>query len=254
LTKIYCGNTVCSVKPKKSPVLRLNKKKEIDVKLNEEITAKNNRMDKKQWKTLVSINSFAAIIIILPFLPGPSALSELLNSCFNILQIIGFLGILLIPIGVIWTLKLTIQKQKKQSITTITPILLWTIPIILLIQSIWIADYMRTFSRTFAIKNAENLIIAINKFRSANNKYPDSLAELTPIYLQNIPTPRIMGIPKFNYSNLGEDFTISFSQNVLIGFNYEIVTYNPSNKNIIEGELTTLYDTGEKYWKYYIYD
>ena len=63
-----------------------------------------------------------------------------------------------------------------------------------------------------------------------------------------------MGISGYNYEKKGDYFNLTFSQNVIIGFNFEVVVYDPTENHKAEGELTTLYETGKDKWKYYIYD
>ena len=39
-----------------------------------------------------------------------------------------------------------------------------------------------------------------------------------------------------------------------MGFNFEIVAYDPTDRHKAIGEIQELYDCGTKHWKYYIYD
>ena len=206
-------------------------------------------MTKKQWKLIIGINLLTILLTTSPFLPGPSFLSALTNILFSLAQLGSLFGILLIPIGLIWTFSQTKKQNKK-----VIPILLWTVPILTFIFSMWGSGFVREMSRTIAIKNAHNLIAAIEDFKKNNNQYPDDIAMLKPEYLKSIPHPWIMGIPGYNYEKKGDNFNIKFSQNVVIGFNYEVVVYDPTEKHKAEGESTTLYETSNDKWKYYIYD
>jgi hypothetical protein len=47
---------------------------------------------------------------------------------------------------------------------------------------------------------------------------------------------------------------MSFKQNVTIGFNFEVVTFDPTDSHRATGELTKIYDTGKSHWKYHVYD
>jgi hypothetical protein len=77
---------------------------------------------------------------------------------------------------------------------------------------------------------------------------------LKPEFIKSIPTPGIMGISNYNYEKKKETFNLTFSQNVILGFNFEVVVYYPTENHKAEGALTTLYDTKNDKWKYYIYD
>lgn len=63
-----------------------------------------------------------------------------------------------------------------------------------------------------------------------------------------------MGISRYNYEKKDTSYNLTFTQNVMIGFNFEVVVYDPVKRHKAEGELTTLYDTDKDKWKYYIYD
>lgn len=207
---------------------------------------------KRQWKILIGINLLTALLVLLPFLPGPSFLSRLTNPLFSVLQIMGMLGLLAVPIGIFWTIA-QIFKRKQEKIK-LASILIWIILVVLFTHTFWIAETVRDFSRNFAINNAEKIITAIEAFKIDNNQYPNSLEDLSPKYLRKIPSPWIMGISRYNYEKKDGNFNLTFSQNVIIGFNFEVVVYDPTENHKAEGELTALYETGKDKWKYYIYD
>lgn len=98
--------------------------------------------------------------------------------------------------------------------------------------------------------NASVLIEQVEKHYHEQGAYPETLEELT------IPQPSswVIGIPAYDYSKTDHAYTLSFTQNVILGFNFEVVVYDPSGSHKAEGELTTLYDTGLDNWKYYVYD
>jgi hypothetical protein len=209
-------------------------------------------MTKRQWKILIGINLLTALLVLLPFLPGPSFLSGLTNPLFSVLQLLGIFGLLAAPIGIFWTLA-QVLKGKHEKIKLIS-ILIWTIPVVLFTHSFWIADILRDFSRNLAISNADNMITAIETYKIDNTQYPNSLENLLPNYLKRIPSPWIMGISRYNYKKQDDNFNLAFSQNVIIGFNFEVVVYDPTENHKAEGELKALYETGKDKWKYYIYD
>ncbi|NTS39331.1 hypothetical protein HRG84_00310 [Flavisolibacter sp. BT320] len=209
-------------------------------------------MTKAQWKLIAAIHLLTIVIVLSPFLPGPSFLSNVTNGLFSWIQLLSFLGLFLIPIGIIWTIRQ--EKKKKQPNKKVLPILFWTFPAITFVISFWGANIARDFSRNFAIARADKIITAVEQYKQDNNKYPNSLHDLIPNYLNTFPEPWVMGIPGYNYERKANNYRLGFSQNVLIGFNFEVVEYNPSNDQQVEGELKERYDTGRKHWKYYIYD
>ena len=184
-----------------------------------------------------------------PFLPGPNSLSILTNLIYSLSQLGSIFGLLLIPFGLVWT-----YKQMKNRDKNVFPILLWTVPLFTFIFSMWGAELAREISRPMAIKNADKLITAIETFQKKNGYYPDSINQLVPEHIKSIPKPGVMGISRYYYEKTKDNFNLTFYQNVIIGFNSEVVVYDPTDKHKAEGKLTTLYETGKEKWKYYIYD
>ncbi len=206
-------------------------------------------MTRKQWIIVIAINLLTIILVLSPFLPGPNSLSILTNLIYSLSQLGSIFGLLLIPFGLVWT-----YKQMKNRDKNVFPILLWTVPLFTFIFSMWGAELAREISRPMAIKNADKLITAIETFQKKNGYYPDSINQLVPEHIKSIPKPGVMGISRYYYEKTKDNFNLTFYQNVIIGFNSEVVVYDPTDKHKAEGKLTTLYETGKENWKYYIYD
>ncbi len=206
-------------------------------------------MTRKQWIIVIAINLLTIILVLSPFLPGPNSLSILTNLIYSLSQLGSIFGLLLIPFGLVWT-----YKQMKNRDKNVFPILLWTVPLFTFIFSMWGAELAREISRPMAIKNADKLITAIETFQKKNGYYPDSINQLVPEHIKSIPKPGVMGISRYYYEKTEDNFNLTFYQNVIIGFNSEVVVYDPTDKHKAEGKLTTLYETGKENWKYYIYD
>ncbi|MCA6367106.1 MAG: hypothetical protein IM631_02060 [Cytophagales bacterium] len=205
------------------------------------------------WAKLLLINLGAGLLVLSPFVPGPP--NGLVNFFYNAGQILGLLGVFAIPIGLIWTTKeLKRKRNDKQYQVDLKAILLLTLPLTLFLTSIFISGRVRNFSRDFAINRTEDLIESIEKFKATKGQYPDSLTDLTPEYISAIPSPYIMGIDKYHYQKQGDIFTVSFQQNVILSFNFEVVTFDPTDNHKTDGQLTDIYDTGKSHWKYYVYD
>lgn len=187
----------------------------------------------------------------LAFLPGPDFLYEFSNLLFIIGQVVALIGIVtVLPIGTV----LVVTNSSTQNKWYTLGVFLIIGQITVLISSIFVSRYFRDMSRNIAINNAQPIIVAIENFYSDKKIYPNTLQNITPNYLQNIPSDFIAGIKDYNYSKKENYFELSFTQNAILGFNWEVVIYNPIDKHESSGELVDLYPTNNEHWKYYIYD
>jgi hypothetical protein len=210
-------------------------------------------MTTKNWIKLILINLGAGLLVISPFIPGPP--NGLVNLFYNAGQILSLLGLIAIPIGLIWTInELRRKRSDNEYQIEIKAIILLTLPLTLFLTSIYISGLLRDFSRDFAINRTDDLIQSIEKFKESKGQYPDSLADLTPEFINEIPSPFIMGINDYYYEKIGDTYNISFQQNVILSFNSEVVTFDPTDNHKADGKLTDLYDTGKSHWRYYVYD
>jgi hypothetical protein len=191
-----------------------------------------------------------------PFLPGPSFLSTPTNFISSGLQFLSLPTLLVSLFGLVGIVKEVkkASRDKTYQIGTI-PLLILTLPIFSFLTAIWLSDFFRTYSRETAIGRATPLIEAVEKFSKDKGYYPASFEQLKKeSYIEFIPSPWIMGIDQYYYKPTRNSYTVSFSQNVIMGFNFEVVTYDKDDSHKAEGELETLYATNTKHWKYYIYD
>jgi hypothetical protein len=204
-------------------------------------------MTGRQIFILVGVIIGTIILTNLPFIPGPKFLSAPAQLFYNGGQIVGVLGLILVPTGIFWSVKQFRKPDKKRRLTSI---LLWIIPLTVFLSTTYLTDLTRDFSRSFAIKRAGVMIKEIEKFMKENGYYPDTLAN-TGI---QTPSTGIIGIDDFYYKKTNNHYNLTFYQNVILGFNYEIVTYDKTNNHSAIGEMKELYDTGFEYWKYEIFD
>jgi len=202
-------------------------------------------MSKKQVKISIGTLLLILILINLPFLPGPNILNGLGQIFFSIGQIIGTIGLLGAPIGFIWII---INKTRKLNI--FRPLLFTIIFFVPLISILFLTRHLRDFSREIGIKNGNKLVRQIEEYKLKNGNYPEHIDKT----IFTIPHSSIIGIDHYNYQKTENNFEVSFTQNVLFGFNFEIVTYNNGNEQKPQGELQTLYKTNDKNWKYEIFD
>ena len=211
-------------------------------------------MENKHWKILFGLNFIFLLIPLLPFLPGPSKFSSGANAILNLFQLISIFSLILFPLGLISHIRQRLRKKKNIEYFPFGALLVWTISLTIFISTNLLTQLLRGYARNIAIKNSSSLISSIESFKTKESRYPSSFEELIPDYLKTIPEPNVMGINKYRYLNKDSSFNISFGQNLLFSFNYEVCTYDPIDKHKAEGELKTLYDTGTKHWKFYIYD
>src|SRR5688500_824283 len=69
-------------------------------------------MKRIHWLRLIAINLLVTLCIFLPFLPGPH--DELSVALSAVAQTTGFLGLLLVPIGIIWLVQ-EIRKNRDRN-------------------------------------------------------------------------------------------------------------------------------------------
>ena len=68
-------------------------------------------MKKVNWKKLAGLNLLVVLMIVSPFIPGPSNKVVLAISILG--QIAGIFGLLLVPVGLVWTI-IEIRKLKNK--------------------------------------------------------------------------------------------------------------------------------------------
>jgi hypothetical protein len=210
-------------------------------------------MTTKNLVLVLLINFGAGLLAISSFLPGPP--NAVVNLLYSAGQILGLLGLFVIPFGLIWTIReLRKKRNKNEYKCDVKAIVILTLPVTLFLTAIYFSGNARGLSRNFAINRTNGLIKSIDRFKDKNGEYPESLTELTPEFISKIPSPFIMGINDYSYRKQGNTYTISFYQNVTFNFNYEVVTFDPTDNHTADGESTTIYETGQSHWKYYVYD
>jgi hypothetical protein len=205
-------------------------------------------MNKRQWLLLFCSNLLIAIVILSPFFPGPSSLSTITNTIYTLLQFASLFLILTIPVGLVITIYQIIKKEKM----SLSFMLLWMLPATSFSFTLWGADAARNFSRKMAIQNASPIIQAIETYYQVHKKYPDQLSDLKPAFLKQVPSTGVMGIATYQYEKRDSSFAVIFTQNVLAGFNKEIVSYDPRHQYSADDSLNQVYPAGKDKWQYYI--
>jgi hypothetical protein len=77
---------------------------------------------------------------------------------------------------------------------------------------------------------------------------------LKPAFLNQMPSTGVMGISTYQYEKRDSSFAVIFTQNVLAGFNKEIVSYDPRHQYSADDSLNQVYPAGKDKWQYYILD
>ena len=121
-------------------------------------------MTRRQIFILTGILIGTIILTNLPFLPGPNSLNAPAQLFYNGGQLFGMLGLLLVPFGIVWTVR---QFRKSEGKFKLTSILLWTIPLAVFISTTYLSNLTRDYSRSFAIKrsarNCQSLLDSKNR-------------------------------------------------------------------------------------------
>ena len=184
-------------------------------------------MKKYSWRLLVLINVLWIALIMLPFLPGPPNTLVIVLSILG--QLAGFLGVLLVPIGIAWLIFTTRRSKKTGRRPSPIPFYFITIPFVAFFTWYYLVDPVSDYSRQFAIKRSLSLIASIEEYKNKEGQYPASLQALEARYPNRVPSPFIMGISAFRYNKINDHYSLSFSQWLEVGSLEEIVLYDKGN-------------------------
>jgi len=198
-----------------------------------------------------------------------------IGICANIGQMtIGFLaglsGMALCVFALIPSMKAIKKLKVKGDQFSALPLYLITIPLIAFCARYYLREPMSNYSRNVAIEKAGNLINAIEDYKRTKGMYPASLQELDETISAKMKGSPVMGITDFRYNQIGDRYSISFSQWLELGALEEIVLYDKDNlRNNLTGEFATYdyafdlcrikgafesYDTQYSNWRYYRVD
>jgi MFS family permease len=124
-------------------------------------------------------------------------------------------------------------------------------------------------SRNRAIRNSAQLIADIERYRTANGRYPESLESLWEDHYK----PGLIGVEKYHYKPSGEAYDLFFEQIALNFGTREFVMYNPRDEQTMTSHkadrlvLTpqqlalehtrghyAVHDAPHPHWKYFWFD
>lgn len=206
-------------------------------------------VDRRQRKPILL--TFVCIVLLtnMPFFPGPAILCNLSNLLFILGQFIGVLSVFAVPYAFLELCWELFTKNRAVHITLNTLIYLG-MPVVCLWSTKYIASKTRKWSKEVIITNAKPLTTAIEEYKTQRGSYPSTLSEAGIV----VPATGIMGTKTYYYNKIDTSFNLTFYQNVILGFNSDVVVYDPRDRHKPEGELKYLYETGYKHWKFYVYD
>lgn len=204
-------------------------------------------MTRREILILIGILIGIVILTNLPFLPGPSFLNAPAQLFYNGGQLFAVPGLFLVPFGLVWGVK---QFRKPEGKFKLATTLVATVPPTVFLSAFYLSSLTRDYSRGFAIEEADKIIQELEAYEDLNGRYPASLA----IAGIKILSTGIVGINGFHHKGHSANFKLTFYQNVILNFNFEIVTYDQTDNHSAKGEMKELYETGFDRWKYEIYD
>jgi hypothetical protein len=236
-----------------------------------EIRKKHNNRNKQLYNKLpYYFTVITAVIITL------ISLLLLVGVCANFGQLntgllVGFAGVAMCVFALIRVMK-AIKKLKINESTQFNPLPLYlvTIPLVAFCARALLMEPMSSYSRNIAIEKADRLINAIEAYKNIKGIYPKSLLELDAVSSEKMEASSVMGISDFRYNQVGDRYSVSFSQWLELGSLEEIVLYDKDNlrSNLtdefakydyafdlcrIKGAFIS-YDTQYTNWRYYLVD
>ncbi|MHA4847631.1 permease prefix domain 2-containing transporter [Flavitalea antarctica] len=147
-----------------------------------------------------------------------------------------------------------IQKLKKKTQYSFNPAPLYIvlIPAIALLSSKFVLEKAAGITRERAIINTEPLIAAIEKYKTENGEYPETLESVIGKYIQDIPTFNVMGTRACQYVKRNSSFELTIER--LWHWNAtEVVVYNTLGDTGVKGNYEN-YPTNHMNWSYYFAD
>ena len=164
--------------------------------------------------------------------------------------------------------KSTAAGGTSAHIPSALPFYLAIVPLAVVLLQFALLERAVEFSRNRAIQNSATLIAAIEQYRVANGRYPQSLQSVWPDYW-----PNVIGIQKYQYEPHGEAYNLFFEQFAFRFGTQEFVMYNPRDEHammshaidlleLTPGQLArergrghyALNDAPQPHWKYFWFD
>ncbi len=183
-------------------------------------------------------------------MPGPNDFFQFAAGVRGFIELISIFLIIPLLFGLAWTITGVLRKSKELSM--LFSYVTWTIPLMILLSVFVFGKYARTFARETVIKSLNGQIEIIEMAKESTGFYPKELP--------NGNSSGIIGIGDVNYEAKNDSFKLKFTQNLFIGFNFEIISYVKYNEKSVfdkmkqNGNQQELTETFDPNWKYWIFD
>ena len=149
------------------------------------------------------------------------------------------------------------------------PVYLALIPLAVVAAQVVLARPALEYSRRRAIAQSAELIQAIEAYRAARGRFPDSLLAVWPDY-----SPGVVGIAQYHYAPSGAAYNLAFEQPRLVFDELgvrEFVVYNPLNAHLVPSHASWILllppqelaeqqgwfavnEAGAPHWRYFWFD
>jgi hypothetical protein len=154
-------------------------------------------------------------------------------------------------------------RRKKKQFSAV-PLYLIIVPSMSLLAQVMLAQPLRDWSRSTAIKNSMEMIHDIEAYHAQHGQYPVSLYAVWPDYL-----PGIMGISQYYYEPNNDTYNLTFEQPRFLLDDFgarEFVMYNRLDEHELTSHATwrlshpelqgwyISHDIDIPHWKYFLFD
>ena len=143
-------------------------------------------------------------------------------------------------------------KYKSEYKFNTVPLFIVLLPVVALLSSKLSLQKMAAYSREEAIAKSQPLILALEKYKSEQARYPDKLEELTTRYIYSLPAFNSMGVRAYQYEKRGDSYQLSFEQNYH-WYATEVVAYMKNGHTITKAGYEN-YPTSHPDWRYFMAD
>lgn len=143
-------------------------------------------------------------------------------------------------------------KYKSEYKFNTAPVFIVLLPVIALLSTKLAVQKMASYSREKAIAKTQPLILALEKYKIEQARYPDKLEDLTGKYIYSIPTFNSMGVRAYQYEKRGDSYQLSFEQKYH-WYATEVVAYMKNGHTITKAGYEN-HPTRHPDWRYFMAD
>lgn len=144
------------------------------------------------------------------------------------------LGLMLFALWMAMAWRIIISQRTRRAANVRrfdpSPIYLLVVPVAVMAVRFTSLEPLSRFARERAIANSAPLIADIERHRTEQGRYPESLLAVHDDYELGI-----MGVPRYLYARHGEGYTLAFEIMSLIPGTREFVAYNPRDEHALPG-------------------